>query len=134
MGQPAVATDRAGFGPSPSMGQPAVPFGQPGAPAVRPAPAQPPTAPPLPARTVTPAKARPPEIVVPTEAAIAALLDEPEVVPWDRKPLLIVIATAIVLVLIGVAAAFVTAAVVGPARIASWRDHQPAAGAVPHGS
>lgn len=60
-----------------------------------------------------------------TEAALAALLDEPDIVPWDRRPLLVVIASAIVLVLIGVAAGVVSAAVAEPREDrpgVSWQE------------
>lgn len=61
---------------------------------------------------------------MPSEADIAALLDEPEIVPWDRRPLLIVIAAAAVLVLIGLLSGFVATKFADPPT-ASWRDAPP---------
>ena len=137
LGQPTV--EPPGFGPSPSMGQPAVPFGVPGIPATRSAPVEPPTNPPAPAhvhvargdRTFGRAATMPGRSAPtgPSDAEIAALLDEPEAVPWDRRPLMIVIATAIVLVLIGVVSAFVTAWLVGPTETPSWHEETPQSGA-----
>jgi hypothetical protein len=122
MGQPAV------FGPSPAMGQPLVsapaPVSVSAAPA-SPAPVQasriaqaPPEvqAPRTVPTQVTQARPEPTtRVTVPppeTEAALAALLDEPDVQPWDRRPLMVVIASVIVLVLIGIAAGVVSASVV----------------------
>jgi hypothetical protein len=57
------------------------------------------------------------------EATLTALVEGPEVAPWDRKPLIVVIVSAIVLVLIGVIAGVVTVALVEPGgAAASWRN------------
>lgn len=80
-------------------------------------------APPAPA---TRASASPTE----TDAALAALLDEPEIQPWDRRPLLVVIASVIVLVLIGIAAGVATASLAQPnggVSGVSWREPDPGA-------
>jgi hypothetical protein len=113
MGQPPVQPS--GFGPSPSMGQPAVPMGH------RPPPEPPTVPPPAPMSPPPPRMPMPAAVPMPSDEDIAALIDEPEIVPWDRKPLLVVIATVIVLVLIGVIAGFVTAKLVDSPS-ASWRD------------
>ena len=139
MGQPMLGQPMLG---QPMLGQPMM--GQPlSAAPVSPTPVSPVPMPPDPTPARVPAPAHPaarplvapqavPEpttrISVPppeTEAALAALLDEPDVVPWDRRPLLIVIASAIVLVLIGVAAGVVSAAVAEPRGDrpgVSWQD------------
>jgi hypothetical protein len=131
--------ERPGFGPSPTMGQPTVfgpspAMGQPLVPAPAPVPAAP-----VSAALASPAPVQAPRVVraapeptarvsappSETEAALAALLDEPDVQPWDRRPLLVVIASVIVLVLIGIAAGVVSASVVDPpdgVTGVSWRD------------
>lgn len=56
---------------------------------------------------------------VPENAAAEA----PEVVPWDRRPLMVVIAAGITLVLIGVLSAVVTASFLGPGtEPVKWRN------------
>ncbi len=158
MGQPAV------FGPSPAMGQPIVAPPVSGAPVsaspISAAPAQAPPVAGLPAASAyvasppgspmtAPAKAGPTASAltsaslvrsepttrssVPpaeTEAALAALLDEPEIQPWDRRPLLVVIASVIVLILIGIAAGIATASLTEPGggvSGVSWREPDPGA-------
>ena len=50
-------------------------------------------------------------------------LDEPEIPPWDRKPLMVVIVAAAVLVLISIISGVVSAAMFAPSMpVASWRD------------
>jgi hypothetical protein len=136
MGQPAVPP---GFGPSPSMGQPVVPpgfgpslsMGQAAAPLTAPVPVRTersaPDEPQAYPRAAHAAAVSPAPDVRASPAEIAALLDEPDVVPWDRRPLLIVIATGIALVVIGVISALVTIALVHQRPSASWQDSPPAA-------
>ncbi len=50
-------------------------------------------------------------------------LDVPDIPPWDRKPLLVVVAAAVVLVLISVIAGAVSATIFTPnTPVASWRE------------
>lgn len=57
----------------------------------------------------------------PVAAPPPVVSDEPEIPPWDRKPLLVVIAASVVLVLIGIVSGVVTAAVAASPE-AVWRD------------
>jgi hypothetical protein len=125
-----VPRERPGFGPSPTMGQPAYggPFG--GDDPERATPdrtaiatstdrdlaggAPPPSL--TPPAASTPSLTPPPVISLPPIS-----VDEPGIPPWDRKPLLVVIASAVVLVLIGIISGVVTAAVAS-SPVASWRD------------
>jgi hypothetical protein len=55
------------------------------------------------------------ELVIPGE-------EENDIPPWDSKPLMIAIASAVILVLIGIAAGFVTSHVFDPGpKVATWR-------------
>jgi Bacterial capsule synthesis protein PGA_cap len=101
-------TERPAFGPSPSMGQPAVPVAAPATPQPV-AAAEPATVPAQPPRVTRPAPLRP------------TITDEPEIPPWDRRPLLIVIAAAAVLVLIGIISGVIAAAIAS-APAATWRE------------
>lgn len=75
--------------------------------------------PPGDSRPADAAPIRPPVTTPPRIPPAAA--DVPEIPPWDRKPLFVVIAASIVLVLIGILAGVVTAAVAS-APVAQWRD------------
>ena len=72
----------------------------------------------------TPPDPVPPRTNAPVlEPAYLDELDEPEIPPWDRKPLLVVIAAAVVLVLISIVSGVVSAAIFAPSMpVASWRD------------
>ncbi len=76
--------------------------------------------------TGAPTPPTPPDPVPPrTNAPVLepAYLDEPEIPPWDRKPLLVVIAAAAVLVLISIVSGVVSAAIFAPSMpVGSWRD------------
>jgi hypothetical protein len=124
------------------MGQPAVPVGTSASPFGRPPATGDRTGSPLnrasAIRTAAGAGANeangtgPSMVAVPglDEEALAALLHEPEGTPsWDRRPLFIVIVSAVVLVLIGVAVGFAVAAF-GPRSDATWREGTPG----PHSS
>ena len=50
-------------------------------------------------------------------------VDVPDIPPWDRKPLLVVIAAAVVLVLVSIISGVVSATMLTPnSPVASWRD------------
>jgi hypothetical protein len=58
---------------------------------------------------------------------IDAAMDEPPIPPWDRKPLVVVIAAAAVLVLIAILSGVASAEIFGPDTppAATWREPQP---------
>jgi hypothetical protein len=129
----------AGFGPSPRMGQPAVSMEAAAAESVgvRLNEAGLPVRP-VPGRRVSDAagaersaRVAAPPVVTPAPAPakldLAAVIDEPpEIPPWDRRPLMIVLAFAAALVLVGVASGFVGAALfdrLGPK--VSWGNLTP---------
>jgi len=81
---------------------------------------------PVPPSTVPPSRV-PPSTVSPTVG------DGPEIQPWDRRPLLVVIASAVVLVLIGIVSGMVTMALASSPR-AAWHEGEsaePDPGSVP---
>ena len=55
--------------------------------------------------------------------------DDPEIPPWDRRPLMIVIAAGVILVLIGILAGVASAAYFNPGQtIATWHPAGSGAG------
>ena len=131
LGQPAPGQPL--LGPPPLAPPPTAPP----SPAPSPAPlalGQPPL-PPLPATSSDPAAPNTDRVATaPREAPTTSApgrsveltpmpLDEPDIPPWDRRPLLVVIAAALVLVLIGVAAGVLTSVLVEPDnQPATWHD------------
>ena len=82
-------------------------------------PAEPGSSTGVPGSPTGPASTVPPGSVPPMGGAA------PEIQPWDRRPLLVVIASAIVLVLIGILSGVVTATLASNPR-ASWHEGEPA--------
>ncbi len=123
MGQPTVPAERPPVGPSPGMGQPSLPLGQP--PAAK-LPSRPEPGPQVADRTVT----DPPSAVTATPASAKpgleqfdVLPEERQIPPWDRRPLMIVLATAVALVLVGIVSGMVSASLSRPAGGgAFWHD------------
>lgn len=95
--------------------------GSPGIQSPEPGPAGPGQPSPTPPASVPPGSV--PPASVPSGPVSPAAGDGPEIQPWDRRPLLVVIASAVVLVLIGILSGVVTATLAST-PLATWHEQQ----------